>query len=316
MAITAATLASDFSGFINPEQSEPIFEQAARMSVVQRLARQVPLGLNGKEIPVVTGRPVANWVAEAGKKPATKGTMSLETMTPKKLAAIAVDSMEVVRQNPGGYVNRLREELLPEAFAVAFDYATLHDLGGDGTGTGPFDNHIASTTKSVEFGSNSQANGGVYKDLVDGMAEIIGTVGPNGRKRRVTGFAFDDVAEIRFLGAVDSTGRPLWVDLPAGPDDVDRLRAGSLIGRRSFMGEGVADPSNDIEGFAGDWSQTAWGVVGGIEYSVSDQATVTINGELTSLWEHNLIAFKAEAFYGWVNADPAAFVQYRNDTGS
>jgi hypothetical protein len=266
MAITANRQTSDFSGFITPEMSGPIFEKAARMSVVQRLATRIPLSFKGQTVPVVSGRPVANWVAEGAAKPATQGSMTLKTMSPKKLAAIAVDSMEVVRADPGGYVNRMRDELLPEAFAVAFDYASLHNLGGDGTGTGPF--------------------------------------------------ALDDQMETRLLGAVDSTGRPIWVDLPAGPDDVDRVRAGSLVARRSFMGEGVADPLDHILGYAGDWTQAAWGAVGGIDYSISDQATVTINGTLTSLWEHNLVAIRAEAEYGFLVNDVDSFIQLRNDTGS
>lgn len=316
MAITAAQKTTDFSGFLPAEISAPIFERAARMSVVQQLVQKIPLGANGKTVPVVTGRPVANWVAEGAQKPSTKGSMTLKTMTPKKLAAIAVDSMEVVRADPGGYVTRMRNELLPEAFAVAFDYAALHNLGGDGTGTGPFATYIDQTTKSNELGANSQANGGVYRDLVDALAEIVAGTDATGRHYRLTGWALDDQVEPRLLGQVDSTGRPLWVDLPANQESNALSRPGSLLGRRSFMGEGVAGPSNLIMGYGGDWSQAAWGVVGGINYSVSDQATVTINGTLTSLWENNLVAVRAEAEYGFLVNDVNAFIQLRNDTGS
>ncbi|MDK6814864.1 phage major capsid protein, partial [Corynebacterium sp. UMB6689] len=66
MAITAATKTTDFSGFIKPEESAPIFDEAARVSAVQSLARQIPLGISGQEIPVVTSKPVANWTSEGG----------------------------------------------------------------------------------------------------------------------------------------------------------------------------------------------------------------------------------------------------------
>jgi HK97 family phage major capsid protein len=89
MAIAAATKTSDFSGFLPASIAQPIFERAAQMSVVQQLVRQVPLGANGVSVPVVTGRPVANWVAEGAAKPATNGSMTLKSLTPKKLAAIA-----------------------------------------------------------------------------------------------------------------------------------------------------------------------------------------------------------------------------------
>lgn len=315
MAITAATLRSDFSGFLPAEIAGPIFERAARMSVVQQLVPQVPLGANGKSVPVVTGRPVAGWVAEGATKPASNGTMTLKTMTPQKLAAIVVVSDEVIRSDPGRYVTTLRSNL-SEAFAIAFDYASLHDLGGDGTGTGPFATYIDQTTKSVELGSYAQADGGVYQDLVEGLSELVTDTDATGRHYKATGLALDDQMEPRLLGQVDTTGRPIWIDLPADDSSNALSRPGSILGRRSFMGEGVADAGNDILGYIGDWSQAAWGVVGGIDFAVSNQATVTINGSLVSLWENNLTAVRAEAEYGFLVNDVDAFVQYRNDSGS
>jgi HK97 family phage major capsid protein len=279
------------------------------MSVVQQLVPQVPLGANGKQVPVVTGRPVAGWVAEGAQKPATNGTMALKTITPKKLAAIVVVSDEVVRSDPGGYVSALRGQLA-EAFAIAFDSATLH-----GTNT-PFATYIDQTTKSVELGGNTQANGGVYKDLVDGLAELVSDTDASGRHYKATGFAFDDIVEPRFLGSVDTTGRPLWVDLPANEASNGLNRPGSVLGRRSFMGEGVSNATDTIAGYVGEWSQAVWGVVGGISFKVSNETAVTINGTLTSTFEHNLTAIRAEAEYGWLVNDVDAFVQYRNDSGS
>jgi hypothetical protein len=43
-----------------------------------------------------------------------------------------------------------------------------------------------------------------------------------------------------------------------------------------------------------------------------DTAPVTINGALVSAFENNLIAVLAEAEYGFVCHDTAAFVQYTN----
>lgn len=316
MAITAATKTTDFdAGFLPPHIAGPIFERAARISVVQQLVPKHPLSINGESVPVVTGRPVANWVGEGERKPATKGTVTLKSLTPKKVAAIVVIANEVVRANPAGYMDTVRPQL-SEAFAVAFDYAALHNIGGDGTGTGPFGTYIDQTTKSVELGGNTQANGGVYKDFVDGMTEIVTDSDASGRKYRLTGFALDNQVEPRLLGAVDTTGRPLWVDLPADDMSSALSRPGSLLGRRSFMGEGVANPADTIMGYGGDWSQAAWGVVGGISYRVSTEATVTIDGALVSLFENNLTAILAEAEYGFLVNDVDAFVQFRNDSGS
>lgn len=88
------------------------------------------------------------------------------------------------------------------------------------------------------------------------------------------------------------------------------------------MGEGVGadyDPdgagtglARPVLGFAGDFTKGAWGAVGGINYRVSTEATVTINGSLVSLFENNLVAVLAEAEYGFVMADTEAFVRLEN----
>lgn len=307
MAITAATLRSDFSGFLNREQSAPIFERAARMSIAQRLATQVPLGAEGKSIPVVTGRLSASWVSEGSKKAASAGTMSLKNMDPKKLAVIAVVSAEVVRANPGSYMDLIREQVA-ESFALGFDLAAFHDAGPDGTGAaGPFATYLDQTTKSIEIGSTTPALGGIHKDFVDGMELLTDA------DKELNGFALDNRIEPKILGAVDSSGRPIYLNLPT--DDTARAvaRPGNLLGRDSYLGRGsVYDSTNKILAYGGDWTQAAWGVVGGISYDVSTEASVTIDGSLVSLWEHNLVAVRAEAEYGWLVNDVDAFVKYTN----
>ncbi|MGX9349174.1 phage major capsid protein [Microbacterium sp. KNMS] len=307
MAITAATTTSDFAGFLKPEMAQDYFRQAQRQSVVQGLGRQVPLGINGQEIPYVTSKPVAGWVSEAGQKPTTEGSLGLKTITPKKIAAIAVVSAEVVRANPGNYVTLFRDEIA-EAFAIAFDAAALH-----GTNT-PFGagNFIDATTKTVELGTSDAASGGIYQDLNTGLKLLVDD------KKKLTGFAFDDTAEPVLNGAVDLNGRPLFVE---SPYEGSALQSGRLLRRTALYAPEIGTPvvsgtpnTGGIVGYGGDWSQVAWGVVGGISYDVSTQATVTINGVLTSLWEHNLVAIRAEAEYGLLVNDPQAFVKYTNHT--
>ena len=307
MAITAATTTGQFAGFLKPDQAAAYFDQAKKSSSVQQLARQVPLGINGAEVPVVTSKPTAGWVAEGGKKPATQGALSLKTLTPKKMAAIAVVSAEVVRANPGNYINILRDDIA-EAFAITFDTAALH-----GTNT-PFGQYVDQTAKAVELGTTTKANGGVYGDVVAGLKLLVDD------GKRLSGFAFDRKIEPTFLGAVDNNGRPLFVETPL-EDTTSVVTPGRLLGRPAFLGDQIGTAivtgtpnTGGIVGYGGDWSQVVWGVVGGISYDVSTQATVTINGELVSLWEHNLVAVRAEAEYGLLINDTAAFVKYTDHT--
>jgi len=298
MAITAATKLSDFSGFLNREQSAPIFERTAQLSVAQRLAQQVELGETGKSIPVVTGKLSAGWVAEGAQKPASAGTMALKTMDPKKLATIAVVSAEVVRSNPGSYMDVIRNQVA-EAFAIAFDAAAFH-----GTSS-PFSTNLDTGSSSQEFTGTAPATTAVYDDLNAGLSTLVNA------GKRLTGWAFDSRFEPILNGSKDTAGRPLFVESPfteeAGP-----IRQGRLLGRNAFVGDGVYAATPKILGYGGDWSQAAWGVVGGISYKVSTEASVTINGTLVSLFENNLVAILAEAEYGWLVNDPAAFVKFTN----
>jgi HK97 family phage major capsid protein len=304
MAITGPRTRADFSGFLPPNIAQPIFERAARSSVAMSLAQQVPLGAQGTSIPVITGKLTAGWVAEGARKPASEAAMALKTMTPAKLAVIAVVSQEVVRANPGNYMTVLRNDVA-RAFAVAFDMAAFHDAGPDGTaGAGPFTTYIDQTANAVEIGTTPQGAGGVHGDLTAALALLVA----NGKL--LTGWALDNIFEPTLWGATDNNGRPLYVDLPT--DDAAALaRPGRLLGRPSYIGDLGASvfTTGNIEGYGGDWTQAAWGVVGGITYSVSTETAVTINGTLVSTWENNLVAIRAEAEYGWLVNDPDSFVK-------
>lgn len=299
MAITAAKKLADFSGFIKPELAGPIFNEAAKGSAAMSLIRKVPLGASGQAFPIVTSKPTANWTAEGAQKHTTEAGLELVKMEPKKLTAIAVASQEVIRANPGGYSETL-QALLADAFARAFDLAVFHNKGGDGNGTSPFETTLAATTKSVTLGAATGAN--TYDDLVKAMSlNLQGTP-----KKQVTGFAFDTGFEVDLLNAKDTAGRPLFAEA-AYTGAVPALRSGSVLGRTTYMHENVG--LDKTVGFAGDWAKAAWGTVGGITMDISTEATVTIGGQLVSLYENNLVAVRAEAEYGFTLADKDAFVK-------
>lgn len=297
MAQANSTTTGDFAGFLKPEAAEDYFRKATYNSSVMQLARKVPLGINGQEITFSTGKATASWVAETGLKPTTETSLGLKSFKPHKIAAISVVSAEVVRANPGNYMEILRDEIAV-AFAEAFDAAVLH-----GTAT-PFGAYIDQTTKSVELGTTAAAAGGTYGDIVAGLKLLADD------KKKLSGFAFDSVVEPTFLSSVDTTGRPLFIDTPLA-DTTSVVTPGRLIGRPAFLGDGISTESG-IVGYGGDWSQLVWGSVGGITYDVSTQTAVTIGGTLTSLWEHNLVAIRAEAEFGVLINDVNSFVKYTN----
>src|SRR5690606_34495064 len=139
---------------------------------------------------------------------------------------------------------------------------------------------------------------------------VVSDVDQSGRRYQFNGWALDSVLEPVLWGSVDANGRPIWTDLPTDSNAPALLTRGRLLGRPSFLGEGVASANlTDVVGFGGDWTQAAWGAVGGIRYRLTTEAAVTINGALTSLFEHNLVAVLAEAEFGFLVNDPNAFVK-------
>jgi len=294
MAVTKPTVTTDFAGYLQPHMAQAFFDEAAKRSVVQQLARKVPLGISGETVPIVTSKPTASWVAEAGQKPVTKGEVGLLKMEPKKLAAITVVSAEVVRANPANYVNLFKTDIA-EAFAQAFDAAVLH-----GTDS-PFTHNLDETKKTVQLGKTSANQGGVYGDANLAITKLV----ENGRK--LTGWAFDSAAEPMLNGSYDTTGRPILTE-PVYNDAA--LASARLLGRPAYLGDGVATTDRKtVIGYGGDWSKVIWGQVGGITYSVSTEATVKIGGDMVSLWQNNLVGILAEAEFGCIINDPENFVK-------
>lgn len=301
MAVDPKNLATtgDFSGFLEPKQAAPIFEEMSKRSLVQPLAKKIEMGPTGVSIPFWDGDVQAHWVDEAGKKPLAKGGFDKFSIAPKKIAVIFAMSSEVVRANPLNYVNIMREKVA-EAFAVAFDQAVLHGVET------PFGKYIDETTKSVALAPNA------YAATNNALSLLVN----DGKK--FTGGLLDQIAEPIINGALDANQRPLFVEQPY-TDTNSLTRTGRILARPVTISEGVSQyengkPTGDHIGYFGDFSKILWGQVGGISYDISDQATLDLSAAqdgsgMTSLWQNNLVAVRCEAEFAALVRDPEAFVK-------
>lgn len=293
-----------FEGFIPPEMSAPIFQEAVKQSVAMQLVPQTPLGPQGKQFPVFTGTPAAEWVSEAGAKPISTGSVTMRNFRPEKIAGIFVVSAELVRSNPAGFIQNMRSKMA-ESFAVAFDNAFFHGAGS-GSSASPFSQNLDQTTKVVELGTATRADGGIWQDFVSAMRLLVQDPV---KKRQFRGVALDETVEPELMGAVDGSGRPLFVESPY-TGDIPAVRTGSLMGRRLRLTDGLQGDTEFV-GYAGDFAKAVWGVVGGISWDSTDQTSLPIGegGAMISLWQHNLLAVRAEAEYGFLIDDPQDFVK-------
>ncbi|MET8079992.1 phage major capsid protein [Streptomyces sp. NPDC005303] len=311
MAVTAPLTLSNVDSALLPRTiTAPIFEKSVEASAVMQLARPAPLALDATtSVPIPMDVPTADWVGQAAKKPLSTGGVDVKQMQAKKVAVLIPVAMEVAKTNAGGLYDQLQKDL-PTAFARAFDHATIHGKTMKGA-TGPFTEYLAATSNSVALGTATQAQGGIWADFVNGMAEVVDD------DWDYTGTVADHRLKPSLLLATDTTGRPILVDTQT--PGTNMAAAGTLIGEplaysRSVSGKQrrqSASVDTGLRAIGGDWSQAAYGVGMDITVRISDQATyVDEEGGVHSAFQENLILILAEAYYGFVMGDVDAFVKF------
>ncbi len=311
MAVTAPLTLSNVDASLLPRTiTAPIFEKSVEASAVMQLARPAPLALDATtSVPIPMDVPTADWVGQAAKKPLSTGGVDVKQMQAKKVAVLIPVAMEVAKTNAGGLYDQLQKDL-PTAFARAFDHATIHGKTMKGA-AGPFTEYLAATSNSVELGTATQAQGGIWADFVNGMAEVVDS------DWDYTGTVADHRLKPSLLLATDTTGRPILVDTQT--PGTNMAAAGTLIGEplaysRSVSGKQrrqSASVDSGLRAIGGDWSQAAYGVGMDITVRISDQATyVDEEGGVHSAFQENLVLILAEAYYGFVMGDVDAFVKF------
>lgn len=215
------TLSNVAPTLLPPTLAGPIFAKAAEQSAVAQLARKVPLSVNANTaIPVPMDVPVADWVSEGGVKPGQQVATGVKIMTGKKVALLVPVSEEVANTNPAGLYDQLAQDL-PTAISRAFDYAAINGKSLRTGAAGPFADYLALASSSVALGTATQANGGLYTDIVTGAGKVID------KNYDFTGIAADPRFKVDAQLAVDTTGQPI-------------LRDGSLAGYSAFYNKGVS----------------------------------------------------------------------------
>lgn len=265
------------SAFLPAQISKDIIQQTQTASAVMALARQVSLPGTGVAIPVITGDPTAEWVAETGKKPVSNSEVTSKLLRPYKIAVIETVSKELVRDADALYAALAQR--LPNALAKAFDNTVI---GGTAAPGSDFDTFATATAQDISTGT--------YAALVAADGDVTAHGGI------VNGFAIAPQGRSILLGAVDADGRPLFIN------NVAEGAVPVILGAKTVMSKGLykADASGNIVGVVGDWSQAVYGTVEGIQISVSDQATLDIGGGNTiNLWQQNMVAIRAEMEIGF-----------------
>lgn len=272
------------------ELSEQVLTKASQESAIMRLADKVELPGRGVTIPVIVAKPTAAWVAETEKKPVNNATPGTKLMQAFKLATIMTFSKELVRDARTLYNAIVAEG--PAAIAKTFDQTIIGAVQAPSASN--FDTFANCTAVSI-----ANANNGTYLGLVAANANIATAGG------RMDGIAIGAQGESLLFSAVDTTNRPIF--MPTANDG----SIGAVLGSRIVENNGLyvagTSPNPNVVGIAGDWTQAKYGIVNGIEFSVSDQATLDLgNNTVINLWQQNMMAVLVEAEVGF-RADTACF---------
>jgi HK97 family phage major capsid protein len=306
MATPDPDLINTSAFYIDKSDVDVDLSNSRKYSYVQQMGTRVDFGYAGGRylnLDDIAGGFVGS---EGGKKPIANPTTSKGDIAVREWAVVVPIPRRLLKANPQRAVERIRERI-PQAYARGFD-----DLATTGAGVGGQSN-LSQVTNTVSLGTSSQVTGGVWKDFNNGLSLLVNA------DRELSGTVLDFRVEPVVNSAVDTTGRPLWVDVPVGPDTNEAQVQGRVLGRRASYVKQLATGTGatKVVGYMGDWSRLLWGQIGPMEFFVSDQGTyVDDDGTTHSAVQENLVLFRAEALLGVQLADAASFVKILAGTTS
>jgi HK97 family phage major capsid protein len=273
----------------DPEVSNEIIAKAQEQSAIMQLAQRMSIAPEGKKFQTITGDPAPEWVAETNDKPVDFFSFGTKTVIPYKMALIVPFSMEFRRDKTALYNECIRR--VPALFGQKFD-ATAMGTTAPGTG---FDVFGGATKASIlPDGTNNI-------DVYDRFLAVDSTIGA--ADGIMNGIALAPQGRSVVLGAKDGQGYPIFTP------GVQSGQLGNILGAAVSVKKGVyvagtaatqsAAGVPAVVGIAGDWDNAAYGVIGQLTGSISEEATLTYtdaNSQTVTLalWQKNMFAVRFE----------------------
>lgn len=275
---------------LTPETQADIWQKAAYQSAFMRLVPQIDLPGKGARVPIIVGEPEADWVQEGATKPKSGVGFNKKDMVPYTIAVILPFSNQFRRDFEKLYAQIV--DKAPGAIGKKFDQTVMGLAGAPGA---DFDTLASAPT--VSLGKT------VWKSLNDADDKITDADGT------LDGWALAPQGRSILRQATDNNGRPLFLNSMSSND------VSTVLGQNTYVSKGVHVPAvtggtarPEIVGVAGEFASAAWGSVEGLQTSISDQATITIDNQSVNLWEKNMFAVRVEMEIGFRVRDIKRFV--------
>lgn len=281
------------TGKIPAEQADIVLREFMTNSVVAQLAQFEPMTKPIKEFTYLADGPGAYWVDESQVIETSKATWLQAKMEAKKVAVIVPVSKEFLNYSVTDFFNQV-SPAIAEAFYSKFDQAALFGKESPYASGISVMERIETSGNKVEHGTNDN----LYLDLNDTLALIEdGDHDPN---------AFATIKKFRkdLRGTVDGNNLPIFNDAREGATAQALGLPVGFVNAKSWDAE-------QAEMLAGDWNYARYGILQGIEYSISEDATLTSivdeKGNPINLFERDMFALRATMHVGFLTLKEDAF---------
>ncbi|MEK5083141.1 phage major capsid protein [Bacillus sp. FSL H8-0515] len=290
------------NGKVPTEQGTLVLKEFMTQSAVTKLAKYEEMTKLEKEFTYLASGPGAYWVGEGDRIQTSKAQWLTAKMISKKLGVIIPVSKEFLRYTIADFFTQMRPAIA-EAFAIKFDQAALFGVDS------PFGQGVSVFEKIKESGNTVALNslGNLYDELNGVMALV------EDADKDVNGFTTTRRFRQKLRGTKDGNGLPIFNDATGG---ATQQALGLPIGY-------VDSKSWDYEKaalLAADWNYTRYGIPQGMEYKISEDATLTTivdaDGNPINLYERDMVALRVTQQVGFMTLTDDAFAAITPATGA
>lgn len=281
------------TGTIPAETGTAVLKETMTNSAVMQLAKYEEMTKPVKNFTYLADGPGAYWVGEGERIQTSKATWLDAKMEAKKLGVIIPVSKEFLRYTVTDFFEQMKP-LIAEAFYKKFDQAALFGNGSPYVaGTSVWERIVASG-QSIAQGTNPN----LYLDVNDMIALL--EEGDHDFNGLTTTKSFRK--DLR--GTVDTNNLPIFNDTTAGAPS-------TILGQPIAYAPKASFDKTKALALAGDWDMARYGILQGIEYKVSEDATLTTiqdaQGNDVNLFERDMFALRATMHVAFMTLKDDAF---------
>lgn len=281
------------TGEIPTEQGELVLKEFLDNSAVAQLAKYEEMTKPKKVFTYLAEGPGAYWVSETERIQTSKAKWLQAEMEAKKLGVIIPVSKEFLKYTVTDFFNQMKGAIA-EAFYTTFDQAALFGNNSPYAAKTSIWERIEISENKIEKGSTPN----LYLDL-NGLLALVedGDNDPNG---------FTATKRFRkdLRGAVDDRNLPIFNDARQG-------ETAQALGLPIGYASGLSWDYDKAHIITGDWNFARYGILQGIEYAVSEDATLTTikdaEGKDVNLFERDMFALRATMHIGFMTLKDDAF---------